>query len=92
MGRMTALKITGGGQVSLPAEIRRRWGTKAVYIEDLGDHAVVRPLPDDPIAAVRGLWKDRGISTEEARKQAREDEAIAEERRWGSSTPTRSSR
>lgn len=81
---MTKLKITAGGQVSLPAEIRRRWGTQAVYIEDLGDHAVVRPLPDDPIAAVRGLWKDRGISTDELRQQAREDEAVAEARKWRS--------
>ncbi|HEV8688246.1 MAG TPA: AbrB/MazE/SpoVT family DNA-binding domain-containing protein [Gaiellaceae bacterium] len=81
---MTKLKITAGGQVSLPADIRRRWGTKAVYIEDLGDHAVVRPFPDDPIAAAMGLWKDRGISTDELRRQAREDEAIAEARRWGS--------
>jgi bifunctional DNA-binding transcriptional regulator/antitoxin component of YhaV-PrlF toxin-antitoxin module len=80
---MTKLKITAGGQVSLPAEMRRRWGTKAVYVEDLGDHAVVRPLPDDPIAAVRGIWKDRGISTDALRKQARKEEAIAEARKWG---------
>jgi bifunctional DNA-binding transcriptional regulator/antitoxin component of YhaV-PrlF toxin-antitoxin module len=80
---MTKLKVTAGGQVSLPAEIRRRWGTKAVYIEDLGDHAVVRPLPDDPIAAARGAL-NAPMPIEEARAITREEEAIAEARRWRS--------
>lgn len=84
VARMTKLRITAGGQVSLPAELRRRWGTKAVYIEDLGDHAVVRPMPDDPIAAARGAFKGRIGSVDDLRKQAREDEAIAEARRWRS--------
>jgi AbrB family looped-hinge helix DNA binding protein len=47
-------KITGAGQVSIPAEVRRRWGTSTVAIEDEGDQIVLRPVPDDPIAAIRG--------------------------------------
>jgi bifunctional DNA-binding transcriptional regulator/antitoxin component of YhaV-PrlF toxin-antitoxin module len=78
---MTKLRITAGGQVSLPANIRRRWGTKAVYLEDLGDHAIVRPMPDDPIAAAMGAFAGRIGPTEELRKIAREDEAIALARR-----------
>jgi hypothetical protein len=67
----------------LPAEIRHRWATKAVYIEDRGDHAVVRPLPDDPIAAARGALRAT-ISIEEARAITGEEETIAEARRWRS--------
>jgi bifunctional DNA-binding transcriptional regulator/antitoxin component of YhaV-PrlF toxin-antitoxin module len=78
---MVKLKVTAGGQVSLPADIRRRWGTSAVYLQDLGDHVTVRPLPDDPIEAAMGVLKGRIGSTDELRKIAREDETIALARR-----------
>ena len=74
-------KITAGGQVSLPAAVRSRWQTKNVGIEDRGDHVVVRPLPDDPIAAARGALKGRLESAADLRRKARADEAAAEARR-----------
>ena len=64
----------------MPAAVRRRWQTKNVRVEDHGDHVVVRPLPDDPIAAARGALKER-IDTAKLRAEAREDEAAAEARR-----------
>jgi bifunctional DNA-binding transcriptional regulator/antitoxin component of YhaV-PrlF toxin-antitoxin module len=70
-----------GGQVSLPAAVRRRWGTEQVAIEDRGDHLVVKPLPDDPIAAARGALKGRIGPTDELRRKARLDERAAEKRR-----------
>ena len=73
-------KITTGGQISLPASVRSRWGTKVVTVEDLGDHVVVRPLPDDPIAAARGALKE-DVSTKALRETARKDETAAESRR-----------
>jgi AbrB family looped-hinge helix DNA binding protein len=76
--------VTAGGQISLPAEVRRRWGTKAVSVEDRGDHVVVRPLPDDPVAAARGALKGKLLPSEKLRELAREEEAIAEARRWHS--------
>jgi hypothetical protein len=69
-----------GGQISLPASVRNRWGTKAVSVEDLGDHLVVRPVPDDPVAAARGALKGRMAPSEKLRSQARADELAAEER------------
>ncbi len=78
---MELLKVTSAGQLSLPARIRRRWGTKRVAIEDLGDRVVIRPVPDDPIAAARGALKGRIRPTEELRAIAREDERRAIERR-----------
>lgn len=78
---MKIRRITAGGQISLPAEVRHRWATSSVGVEDLGDRVVVRPLPNDPIAAARGALKGRIKSSTELRKQARRDEAAAEERR-----------
>jgi AbrB family looped-hinge helix DNA binding protein len=79
MAFMTIAKITRGGQVSLPATIRRRWGTKRVAVDDRGDHIVLRPVPDDPIAAARGSLKGLvSVPTARLREIAREDEATAE--------------
>lgn len=74
-------KITAAGQISIPAVIRRRWGTTSVVLEDLGDRLIVRPLPDDPIAAARGALKGRLASTGDLRAKARRDEIEAEARR-----------
>ena len=74
-------RITSSGQISLPAAVRRRWNAQSVAIEDLGDRVVVKPLPDDPIAAARGALKGRMGPVEALRARAREDEAAAEARR-----------
>ena len=78
---MELLKVTSAGQLSLPARIRRRWGTRRVAIEDYGDRVVLRPVPDDPIAAAAGALKGRIPPSNELRERAREDERRAEERR-----------
>lgn len=71
---MKRLKISSGGQVSVPANVRKRWNTSTVIAEDLGDHLVLRPVPDDPIEATRGILKDVPVSSAEMRKQARAEE------------------
>ena len=79
------LKISRGGQVSVPAEVRKRWNTSVVDAEDHGDHLVLRPAPDDPIAALHGAFAEEiahsGILSEEARRTFREEERLAEERK-----------
>ncbi len=87
-------KITVAGQISIPAEVRRRWDTDTVDIEDFGDHLVVRPRPVDPIKAARGALKGKGrnISAAEAVRMADEDERRAQarkERLWSSLMRTR---
>jgi bifunctional DNA-binding transcriptional regulator/antitoxin component of YhaV-PrlF toxin-antitoxin module len=78
---MKTLKVTRGGQISVPAEIRRRWGTSTFALEDLGDRVVLTPAPDDPIAAARGaLAGELQSSTEALRRDARDAEAAAETR------------
>jgi AbrB family looped-hinge helix DNA binding protein len=78
------VKITKAGQMSVPAKVRRRWGTSTVIAEDHGDHLVVRPAPDDPIAAARGIFAERvqaGPPLEDARRRYRREEATIEERK-----------
>jgi AbrB family looped-hinge helix DNA binding protein len=82
--KMWRHRITNAGQVSIPAEIRRRWETSTVAIEDEGDRIVLRPVPDDPIAALRGSLAGLGaeISSAQAVREAREEDVQIEEERW----------
>jgi bifunctional DNA-binding transcriptional regulator/antitoxin component of YhaV-PrlF toxin-antitoxin module len=82
---MRITRISQGGQIQVPAEVRRRWGTSNVVIEDLGDELSVRPVPDDPISMALKPLKG-GLTSEEWMRMTREEEAAAEERKWGDSS------
>jgi bifunctional DNA-binding transcriptional regulator/antitoxin component of YhaV-PrlF toxin-antitoxin module len=73
-------RVTAAGQLSLPADVRRRWATSTVVLEDEGDHLVVRPVPDDAIAGARGAFAGRGkgLTSLQLKEFAREDELRAE--------------
>jgi AbrB family looped-hinge helix DNA binding protein len=77
------LKISRGGQISIPATVRHRWGTMTLMLDDQGDRIVLEPAPDDPIAAAEGaLAAEFGdIDLKRLRREAREAEQIAEARR-----------
>jgi hypothetical protein len=78
------LKLSKGGRVSVPAVVRHRWHARNLIAEDHGDHLVLRPAPDDPLEAIRGIFADRpGPSADEMRREFREEEAEIEERKWG---------
>jgi len=79
------MKISKGGQLSVPASIRHRWGTSTVTLDDQGDRIVVEPAPDDPIAAAEGaLAAEFGdLDLRQLRRAAREDDRIAEARGSG---------
>ena len=70
-------KVTRNGQVSLPAELRHRWGAGAVLVIDRGDYAIVRPIPADPVATIRGAHAGPGPSTEQARADDRTGAVLA---------------
>ena len=81
---MKRLKISAGGQVSVPAAVRQRWKTRVVVADDRGDHLILRPAPEDPIEAARGAFKNSsGPSTDEMLRESREEEREAEERKFG---------
>ncbi len=77
------LKISRGGQVSIPATIRHRWGTSTVALSDEGHRIVLEPAADDPVAAAEAaLAGEFGkLDARRLRRKAREDESIAEGRR-----------
>lgn len=83
MSMKMRMKISKGGQISIPATIRHRWGTRTVAFEDLGDRIVIEPAADDPIAAAEGaLAAELGeFDVKRLRRSAREDERIAGARR-----------
>jgi len=74
--------ITKGGQISVPAAIRKRWGTRPLLIEDHGDRMIVRPADGDPLDAVIGRLEGKILGSDELRRIAREDEFDAEERKF----------
>lgn len=79
---MKRLKISAGGQVSVPAAVRQRWKTRVVVADDRGDHLILRPAPEDPIEAARGAFAHlSGPSVDEARRLDHEEEREIEERK-----------
>lgn len=85
MNMKKRMKISKGGQVSIPAPIRKRWGTTTLTLEDRGDEIVFRPTADDPIDAAAGAFADeaRGPGLDTIRREEREAELEAEERKFG---------
>ncbi|MFN8622562.1 MAG: AbrB/MazE/SpoVT family DNA-binding domain-containing protein [Chloroflexota bacterium] len=79
----TRMRVTRGGQISIPAAIRHRWGTSTVVLDDQGGRIVIEPAPDDPIAAAEGALSVELASMDQARirAMAREDDAVAADRR-----------
>ncbi|MGH2723376.1 MAG: hypothetical protein ACRDI0_03775 [Actinomycetota bacterium] len=74
------IRISKGGQVSIPASIRRRWATDSLVVEDLGDRVVLRPIPADPLAAAKGAFHSKR-SAEGDRARIRREERTAEDRK-----------
>ncbi|WP_405161163.1 AbrB/MazE/SpoVT family DNA-binding domain-containing protein [Nocardia sp. NBC_01499] len=73
-------KVTGNGQISLPADLRHRWGASSVLVIDRGDYAIVRPIPDDPITALMGAHAGPGPDSEDARAAERAAEPTSRPR------------
>jgi AbrB family looped-hinge helix DNA binding protein len=82
----TRARVSRNGQISLPAELRRRWGSgpgAEVVVVDHGDYAVVRPIPDDILGSLVGKYAGLLPPTDELRAQAHREELEAEERKYG---------
>jgi bifunctional DNA-binding transcriptional regulator/antitoxin component of YhaV-PrlF toxin-antitoxin module len=82
MATAKRLAISKGGQVSVPAAVRKRWRTRTVLAEDRGDHMVLRPVPDEPVAAAVGAFATQigALGSEDARRLDREEELDSQER------------
>ncbi len=80
MHTTTVMRISRNGQVSIPAATRARWETDRVVVVDLGDHVVMRPVSDVPVAALAGKYADRGPSSDVMRNAERRADAGRERR------------
>jgi bifunctional DNA-binding transcriptional regulator/antitoxin component of YhaV-PrlF toxin-antitoxin module len=78
---MRIANISRGGQVSIPAEIRHRWGVRRVVLVERGNTLEIRPLPDDPIGAAMGSLAGPGPTTDELRAESRAEELLVYERK-----------
>ena len=76
---MTAVRITSSGQLSLPAEIRRRWAVQRLRLVDHGDHVTLEPIADDVVAATFGRFAGDGPSTAELRVSERAETSERQE-------------
>lgn len=77
------MKISKGGQISIPAPIRHRWGTSTLSLRDEGARIVLEPAADDPIAAAEGSLASEllGLDPRRLRAHARADDDAAQRRR-----------
>lgn len=81
------MTVSRNGQVSIPAAVRARWraddGVLAdkVVVVDMGDYVVIGPALKDPVRQLRGVLAGRGPSSDEMRRQAREEDAEYEAKR-----------
>jgi AbrB family looped-hinge helix DNA binding protein len=65
------INISNRGQISIPSDIRRKWNVRRVLLVDEGDRIVLRPVPDDPIAAVAGKYSWIEMTSDEMRDEDR---------------------
>ena len=63
---MAVVKMHPKGQIVIPKDIRNKLGGikpgKALSITFVKDHAEIRPLPDDPIEFLTGIFEDHPVS------------------------------
>ncbi len=78
---MPIVSTSNRGQIVIPKEVRKRLKLlpgKKLLIKVEGDHAILRPLPDNPVDYYCGFLTGEGSLTEalmEEREKDREREA-----------------
>lgn len=77
------MKVTASGQVSVPAEVRRRWGTTRVRITDEGDRLIIEPASENPFADLIGILAGEVTMTyDEMEAEERAAERERNRRKW----------
>jgi len=74
---VTISRATVKGQVIIPAPLRKKFnikkGTRIAIIEGEGNVILIKPLPDDPIEASRGVLKGKTSMIKALIKDRREE-------------------
>jgi len=86
---MSVVTVSTKGQLVIPASVRKLLGIKPgsrvrMTVSDTQDKVILEPLPDDPIIALCGIFRDYpGSLTDELLKDRQEDQALEEEKLAG---------
>ncbi len=79
---MATVKTHAKGQIIIPKEIRDKLGIKpgkTLSVKLVGDHVQIRPLPDNPIEFLTGVFKDyAGSMSGELLEERKRDDEIDE--------------
>jgi len=74
---MTVVKATEKGHVIIPADLRKRHhikkGSKVVIYEGEGGTIILKPLPDNPVDASRGILKGKTSLVKALMKDRKEE-------------------
>ena len=79
---MAIVKMHAKGQIIMPKDIRVKLGIepgKVLSVKLVNDHVEIRPLPDDPIEFLTGVFKKhRGSMAAELLEERKRDNEIDE--------------
>jgi AbrB family looped-hinge helix DNA binding protein len=79
---MAMVKTYAKGQIIIPKEIRDKLGIKPgkmLSVKLVNNHVEIRPLPDDPIEFLTGIFKDHPVSmSDELLEERKTDDQIDE--------------
>ena len=74
---MTIKRATTKGQVVIPAQLRKKFnitkGTRLAISEGEGNVILLRPIPEDPIEASKGMLKGKTSLIKALMKDRREE-------------------
>lgn len=76
---MAVVKTYAKGQIIIPKDLRMKLGIKPgknISLRLVDDHLEIRPLPDDPIEFLTGIFKDhpRSLSDELLRERKKDND------------------
>ena len=79
---MPIVKTYAKGQIIIPKDIRDRLGIepgKTLSVKLVNDHIEIRPLPDDPVEFLTGIFEDYPTSmSAELLEERKKDDQINE--------------
>ena len=73
---MQVVTASSRGQIVIPKEIRKRLNIvagKKLSVKTEGDHVLLTPLPDDPVEAFCGIFKEKSSLTSALAEQREKD-------------------
>ena len=80
---MQVVTASSRGQIVIPKEIRKRLNIvagKRLSVKAEGDRVLLTPLPDDPVEAFCGIFKEKSSLTE-GLTEHREEDKLHEEKK-----------